>query len=448
MEYATEGSLFHLVRKARYLTEDDAFYFFIQSCAGIYFMHSHNLLHRDIKPENLLITRSGMLKICDFGWCTDQTKAPRKTFCGTLEYMAPEIIGRKEYGEGIDIWCLGVLLFEMLNGRSPFRGRNDNETFTNIQQCKYKCRRLVSTQAKDLIAQILQVDPKKRIKLVDIFNHPWVHKFREKYGIESETPGRYSLDEIEEGKEEEIPPDYVDISEEIPLDNFNIESGEKVEIIAQALEGKGIKPKQSISPPRQHKEKTSFQIQKLLDEEDYAPQSEEESGDNVSNSNHKTSAENQNTYSLSTSAEKGGIPEKALHFEGDGKITGNSSRGGVAEFTDEDLLDIESTKNSQADYDIHKVLERLGGQNCPDDDDGYSSDAFEKERQRYLLQIDSLFDNIETDFKQQHHLDRKPFCIYIYIYILVEAMEMENENIRQKMEVPAEFENQTRSRKV
>ena len=69
LEYATMGNLFYLIRKKKGLDEKEAFYYFIQACAGIYFLHKNGLIHRDIKPENLLIDKDSMLKICDFGWC-------------------------------------------------------------------------------------------------------------------------------------------------------------------------------------------------------------------------------------------------------------------------------------------------------------------------------------------------------------------------------------------
>jgi serine/threonine protein kinase len=93
LEYANKGNLFHLIRSKNCLNEDEAFYFFIQACGGIYFLHKNGFIHRDIKPENLLIGDENMLKICDFGWCVDmEQNEGRKTFCGTLEYMAPEML--------------------------------------------------------------------------------------------------------------------------------------------------------------------------------------------------------------------------------------------------------------------------------------------------------------------------------------------------------------------
>jgi non-specific serine/threonine protein kinase len=69
LEYASKGNLFYLIRREKYLSEDTAFYFFIQVCSGIYYMHKQGLIHRDIKPENILIKEGNIIKICDFGWC-------------------------------------------------------------------------------------------------------------------------------------------------------------------------------------------------------------------------------------------------------------------------------------------------------------------------------------------------------------------------------------------
>jgi len=102
LEYVKLGNLFFIIRNKGTLTEDEAFYFFIQTVAGIYFLHRNGFIHRDLKPENLLVGDKNVLKICDFGWCVEQTNRvesieQRNTFCGTLEYMAPEMITQKSH---------------------------------------------------------------------------------------------------------------------------------------------------------------------------------------------------------------------------------------------------------------------------------------------------------------------------------------------------------------
>jgi serine/threonine protein kinase len=108
------------------LPEKESFKYFIQVTAAVQFLHSIGLAHRDIKPENILLDEDRNVKLCDFGWCVDVSKGERMTFCGTYEYMAPEIVDEKYYDYSIDVWSLGVLLYEMIHGFSPFRPNKKN----------------------------------------------------------------------------------------------------------------------------------------------------------------------------------------------------------------------------------------------------------------------------------------------------------------------------------
>jgi len=121
LEYASSGTLFNLIKKKKNLDEKTAFHYFIQTSAADIFLHENNLVHRDLKPENILIDENNNIKLCDFGWCVELSMGNRVTFCGTYEYMAPEIIKEKPYNQGIDIWSLGILLYELIHGYSPFR---------------------------------------------------------------------------------------------------------------------------------------------------------------------------------------------------------------------------------------------------------------------------------------------------------------------------------------
>lgn len=96
-------------------------------------MHDNNVFHRDIKPENLLLDQNQNIKLCDFGWCAENIHLKRKTFCGTYEYMAPEIVSDQAYNYTIDIWSLGILLYEMLHGYAPFKGKEYKEIASNIK---------------------------------------------------------------------------------------------------------------------------------------------------------------------------------------------------------------------------------------------------------------------------------------------------------------------------
>ena len=124
IEYVEKGTLFNLIQRSKGMTEEQAFKCFVQVAAGFHFLHENNLIHRDLKPENCLIDKNDNIKICDFGWTVDSTQGTRATFCGTYEYMAPEIVKEEPYNEMIDVWSLGILLYELLHSYSPFRVNN------------------------------------------------------------------------------------------------------------------------------------------------------------------------------------------------------------------------------------------------------------------------------------------------------------------------------------
>ena len=189
MEYAQKGNLYQLIQKKKGMEENEAFHYFIQVVSAIHFLHINGYAHRDIKPENILLDKNGQVKLCDFGWCVNVSKGERITFCGTYEYMAPEMINDEFYDMGIDIWSLGVLLYEMIHGYSPFRAHyflKDaksamKEIFMNIKNNNYVIERNISEECVDLIDKLLTIDQKKRIKINEIFLHPWVVNKEKKY---------------------------------------------------------------------------------------------------------------------------------------------------------------------------------------------------------------------------------------------------------------------------
>lgn len=155
MEYADSGNLFGAIRKNSGFSESEAFKFFVQICSAVNFIHENNLIHRDLKPENILLSENDQVKLCDFGWCVELSVGNRSTFCGTYEYMAPEIIREKPYNHGIDVWSLGVLLYELLHGYSPFKAEVNlhdcYEVFDNIVKFNLKFDKELSDDCKDLI---------------------------------------------------------------------------------------------------------------------------------------------------------------------------------------------------------------------------------------------------------------------------------------------------------
>lgn len=170
MEYASNGNLFAYTRKHSKLTDAETKRIFLQVCEAISYMHKKGILHRDLKPENVLLDDAKNVKLCDFGWSAQRSKT-RMTFCGTYEYMAPEIFAHKKYDEKIDVWSLGVLLYELLHGHSPFRGDSAIHIYKNILKNDVKFKVDVDSSAKDLILKILRVKPDERINMTEIISH-------------------------------------------------------------------------------------------------------------------------------------------------------------------------------------------------------------------------------------------------------------------------------------
>ena len=196
LEFAVYGNLFHFIRNNKALNEPLSFSLFIQVVNAVYFLHKNNLIHRDIKPENILLFENNVLKLCDFGWCVKLEEGQqRDTFCGTTEYMSPELVNHEEYSKEIDVWSLGILLYEMIHGYSPFRPDKPNfepfDVMDNIRMHKLKFKKNVSEECKELIYHLLDENPYKRIKVEDIFNSNFVKYYENmKFGL----PDKYLIE--------------------------------------------------------------------------------------------------------------------------------------------------------------------------------------------------------------------------------------------------------------
>ena len=184
LEYCRGGSIYELISKNGF-DEYKSYSYFSQVVNAVYFLHNNNLVHRDIKPENILVN-CDKIKLCDFGWCCETKLNNRKTFCGTFEYMAPEIINELPYGKPVDIWALGILLYELYYGISPFMSSKQNEEQTkeiinNIlhKKLKFLGKKDIPYDMKDLIINMLQMDVFKRYTIEQVAAHPWFKRCRE-----------------------------------------------------------------------------------------------------------------------------------------------------------------------------------------------------------------------------------------------------------------------------
>ncbi|KAF7952223.1 uncharacterized protein EAE97_001720 [Botrytis byssoidea] len=187
LEYVDNGELFAQIANNGRLDEETAMKYFRQLLSALGYCHSYNICHRDLKPENILITSTGDIKVADFGMAALHQGADHKlrTSCGSPHYAAPELIGGFKYrGDKVDIWSMGVILYASLCGRLPFDVEgvgNDrarlNPLLSKIQKGEYEVAPEFSKEAANLISRILQVNPKERITLNQIWKHPVVRKY-------------------------------------------------------------------------------------------------------------------------------------------------------------------------------------------------------------------------------------------------------------------------------
>lgn len=177
LEYAYGGELYRELRKSGHLSEAQAATYIASLTQALAYCHEKHVIHRDIKPENLLIDHEGRLKIADFGWSV-QSRSKRHTMCGTLDYLAPEMVENKAHDYAVDNWTLGVLCYEFLYGVPPFEAESQKDTFRRIMKVdlSFPSTRLVSAEAKDLITRLLVRDSSKRLPLQKILEHPWIVK--------------------------------------------------------------------------------------------------------------------------------------------------------------------------------------------------------------------------------------------------------------------------------
>ena len=179
MPYAGKGQLYSLLRRQVRFDQRTAAQYMRETIEAVRYLHSFSpkIIHRDIKPENLLLDDNYRVKLSDFGWANYQDENQlRKTFCGTPEYLSPEMIRKTGHNYLVDIWTLGVLLFELLAGYAPFTGANQSELFINIKKLKINWPIDFPPLAKNLVSKILKLNPNERLSIQEISNHPWFEK--------------------------------------------------------------------------------------------------------------------------------------------------------------------------------------------------------------------------------------------------------------------------------
>ena len=176
MPYASKGQLYSLLKRQVRFDQRTAAQYMREVIEAVRYIHSFSpkIIHRDIKPENLLLDDNYRVLLSDFGWSNflDDNEF-RKTFCGTPEYLSPEMVKKSGHNEMVDIWALGVLMFEFLAGYAPFSGSTPKELYSNIKKLKIHWPDDFPPLAKNLITKILKLNPSERLNINEILDHAW-----------------------------------------------------------------------------------------------------------------------------------------------------------------------------------------------------------------------------------------------------------------------------------
>eukprot|EP00930_Biecheleria_cincta_P043964 TRINITY_DN30166_c0_g1_i1.p1 TRINITY_DN30166_c0_g1~~TRINITY_DN30166_c0_g1_i1.p1 ORF type:complete len:360 (-),score=57.65 TRINITY_DN30166_c0_g1_i1:167-1204(-) len=176
LEHAEGGELFELIVNNNRLAEAEARRLFQQIISAVDFCHRSGVCHRDLKPENILLDSDWNVKLADFGLAARMKDDEMLTdSCGSLNYAAPELFtkGCSYNGAGVDIWSCGVVLYAMLTGTLPFDASSPESIVKLIKKGRYALPGFLSQDAKDLLTQLLVIDPKSRISMSEIKTHTW-----------------------------------------------------------------------------------------------------------------------------------------------------------------------------------------------------------------------------------------------------------------------------------
>uniref|UniRef100_W5NF76 Protein kinase C n=1 Tax=Lepisosteus oculatus TaxID=7918 RepID=W5NF76_LEPOC len=165
MEYLNGGDLMFHIQNCHKFEMPRAVFYAAEIICGLQFLHSKGIIYRDLKLDNVLLDKDGHIKIADFGMCKENMfeDARTCTFCGTPDYIAPEILLGQKYGNSVDWWSFGVLLYEMLIGQSPFHGNDEEELFQSIRTDDPFYPRWLPKDAKEILVKLFVREPERRL---------------------------------------------------------------------------------------------------------------------------------------------------------------------------------------------------------------------------------------------------------------------------------------------
>ena len=177
MEFLPGGDLMTMLIKYDTFSEDVTRFYIAECVLALEGIHQLGFIHRDIKPENLLVGIRGEVKIADFGWSVHAPGNRRATLCGTLDYLPPEMVEGKPHGGAVDLWAMGVLTYEFLEGVPPFEELSGaSMTYKRIAAVDLHMPERFSEEAKDLVRSLLRYNPADRLPLSKVLRHPWISR--------------------------------------------------------------------------------------------------------------------------------------------------------------------------------------------------------------------------------------------------------------------------------
>lgn len=178
LEYAEQGEVYRHLKKAKNgrFNEALAAKYVYQVADALRYCHLQQVIHRDIKPENLLLSIDGNIKLADFGWSVHSVHSRRKTLCGTLDYLAPEIVTRTPYDDTVDNWGLGILTYEFVVGVPAFESETQDVTYKRIIKLDFQFPKYLSYGVRDLISKLLKINGCERLTLTDVMQHCWIQE--------------------------------------------------------------------------------------------------------------------------------------------------------------------------------------------------------------------------------------------------------------------------------
>ncbi|XP_031210917.1 ribosomal protein S6 kinase alpha-2 isoform X1 [Mastomys coucha] len=165
LDFLRGGDLFTRLSKEVMFTEEDVKFYLAELALALDHLHSLGIIYRDLKPENILLDEEGHIKITDFGLSKEAIDHDKRaySFCGTIEYMAPEVVNRRGHTQSADWWSFGVLMFEMLTGSLPFQGKDRKETMALILKAKLGMPQFLSAEAQSLLRALFKRNPCNRL---------------------------------------------------------------------------------------------------------------------------------------------------------------------------------------------------------------------------------------------------------------------------------------------